>query len=218
VFSVTSTGTAAARNWAFLSSANTNNIITRKIDASNQYVCDGEIITAPSNASYAVFNANKNNEFVVYKGKSLDRVIDDKISELGVPIATSNIAAIAIPSNADFNTYVTPGNYKVTAFAIAQTVSNIPVVLAGRLIVLTTTANSSPVQIYIANNASCYIRIKVGDDWRTWKALTDEGSAFVLNTLSATVIADGTDIDTLRAPGNYKVENISSANTMLNLP
>ena len=221
VFSVTSTGTAAARNWAFLSSANTNNIITRKVDTSNQYICDREIITAPNNASYAVFNANKNYIVEVYKGKPVTlqiEEINDEITNLGIPFATDTTAATNVQTNDDFNDYTAPGNYKITTFAIAQTITNIPVVLAGRLIVLTTTANSSPVQIYIANNASCYIRIKVGSDWRAWRYLTDEASEFVLNTLFTNVIADNADIDTIRTPGNYKITNIASANTMSNLP
>lgn len=315
VFTITSTGTAAARNWAFLSDATSNNIISRKVDSTNQYVCVDEMVVAPDNAVYIVLNANKNERNIVYKGKTLKQEIEEvneKVVSLGSPIATdsnyavtipndsdmdsytipgnykittlataqtianmpesvggrlivltsatansytqiyigsnSNVyirvysggawtvwnrmdnkglgspiatdatSAVAVASGDDFNDYLIPGNYKVTTFTIASSVSNIPVALAGRLTVLTTTTNSSPVQIYIANNAACYIRIKVGDEWRGWKALTDEASEFVLNTLFTSVIADGTDINTLRTPGNYKVTSIASATTMINLP
>lgn len=221
VFNITSKGTAAARNWAFLSNASSNNIISRKTDGTNQYICDNEMVTAPENSAYIVLNANKNETVAIYKGKTLDQKItdtNDRITTLGTPIATNSTAATNVQSNDNFDNYTAPGNYKVTTFAIAQTVTNIPVILAGRLIVLTTTSNSSPLQIYIANNASCYIRIKVGSAWRAWKYLTDEATDFVLNTLFTNIIADNTDIDTIRTPGNYKVTNIASANTMSNLP
>lgn len=315
VFTITSTGTAAARNWAFLSDATSNNIISRKVDSTNQYVCVDEMVVAPNNAAYAVFNANKNYTVEVRKGKTPVLQIDeirDEITNLGVPFATDSNYATIIPANSDLNSYQTPGNYKITTIAIAQTVtnipeivggrltvftgatdanfaqlyigsnsntyirvyssnawqdwnridnkalgnpiatnstaatnvqsnddfnnytapgnykiatyavattiSNIPVVLAGRLTVLTTSSNSSPVQIYIANNAACYIRIKVGDEWRAWRWMTDEATAFVLSTLYTTTIADNTDIDTLQTLGNYKVTSIASASTMSNLP
>jgi len=83
-------------------------------------------------------------------------------------LATGN--ATAIPEDADINSYRTPGNYKITSTAIANSVSNLPVTAAGRLIVATTFHTSRFIQIWLTATGST-VAYRFGDNssWNSWR-------------------------------------------------
>ena len=83
-----------------------------------------------------------------------------------------------IPSNANLNDYKTPGAYAIGGNAIASTVSNVPIKLAGRLIVY------SPAGIVISNTSYKYVTqeyIPLTADKPTYKRLinTDANANWV---------------------------------------
>lgn len=79
-----------------------------------------------------------------------------------------------VAENADFDSYTTPGNYRVPSVAIANTVSNIPERVSGRLTVITLAGAGSLHQWYIAASNNWYIRELIGGAWSGWKRLVDE--------------------------------------------
>lgn len=136
-----------------------------------------------------------------------------------------------IPEGADFDSYTTPGNYGVSTLAIAQTISNIPSQMSGRLTVFTTTQTKYIVQVYETNVAKTgvFVRTKTSaaDDptWNPWYKFaytSDIGEQlagyFALANENSTGIAEGTDLNTLLTPGSYRISSASTLATLLNAP
>ena len=83
IFYVTSKGTSAARNWAFLSSASgDNNIISR---TTSSYELENVKITAPAGAAYAIFNVNSGLPYRIEIG---ERIVN-RVSTLETNVQTN---------------------------------------------------------------------------------------------------------------------------------
>lgn len=90
-------------------------------------------------------------------------------SELAARLELDAGDAIAIEENSDFNSFTTPGNYRVATLAVANTISNMPRQTSGRLIVLTTTYSARITQIYICNSNNMFIFYRFYDEsWHDW--------------------------------------------------
>lgn len=85
-----------------------------------------------------------------------------------------------IPRNTDFNTLITPGNYRVRSYSDSATMTNIPIARAGTLYVkngmLESGANYIQ-QIYVTFDNNIYIRYSEnkGSAWSTWEQLSTKG-------------------------------------------
>lgn len=77
--------------------------------------------------------------------------------------------APTIPDNADFDSYLSAGNYKVVSYANAKTMANIPEKSAGRLTVMPVYADLRVVQIYITIGKFPNIWMRrYSDSWEAW--------------------------------------------------
>jgi len=107
---------------------------------------------------------------------------------------------MAIPADSDLNSYKTEGVYYVQLDSTASTISNVPIIRVGKLIVArTTSANTYLIQTYYAN-ASTVIYVRWynpnGDSWSEWKqfATTDDitpanvGNGYAEATVSGSAI------------------------------
>ena len=132
---------------------------------------------------------------------------------------------IEIPANSDLNNYTTPGNYHITTYAIATTISNKPVNTSGCLFVGNISTSSRVVQIYwsINTNSIPYVRMYDNSGWGEWKQLatindaTNIATTAVAAEASAREAADAnlsnaitTEVAAREAVGN-KVDELSSA-------
>lgn len=85
--------------------------------------------------------------------------------------------APTIPDNADLNSYRTPGSYKVNTYASSKTIAQIPERTAGRLIVMSLTAATRLLQIYIPMSATPKFWVRTyADSWYDWYCLQPAGT------------------------------------------
>lgn len=168
-----------------------------------------------------------------------------KSAIISILASKAEIIESTAESPVDLDTYTTPGNFKVMNAATAATIINGPSTGVGyRLIVMQTTASDRLIQIAFLNSGGTVekiaVRNKASDNWNTWQRLASSEALQALsdtltnsiNTLSndlperifslrasdATTIANGTDLDTLTTPGNFKVTSNANAATLLNCP
>lgn len=128
--------------------------------------------------------------------------------------------AETIPNDSDFNSYLAPGSYKVTSYAVAKTVSNIPEKISGRLIVLNTTAAARAMQLYIpaAQTVKLYARTYY-DSWSGWARLqTTDEIQLALASAGASALNSNSDFNTYKTPGNYFVSSGTAAGNIANCP
>lgn len=140
-----------------------------------------------------------------------------------------------LSDNTDFNTLLTPGNFRISTNASMATMINSPVSVGARLTVLTTSSDGSVYQILFPNQSrpGIYFRFySTSIGWIEWQRVRDSeelystisamqnevNSAFNLDFNHAEVLTNGTDFNTLTSPGNYRVTSSSSMQTMINSP
>ena len=141
-----------------------------------------------------------------------------------------------IPDNSNLNSYTTPGNYAVTNNAHAATMTNLPVPVGGKLVVMNVNNNNNFAQIYIAanaeTNARIFVRYYVGESWTDWQYLVQsagftniveslrnaDATKFELLAENVTTIPDNSNLNSYTTPGNYAVTNKTHAATMANIP
>lgn len=120
---------------------------------------------------------------------------------------------ISIPSNADLNTYRTNGVYYIDTQAIADTVSNIPIALSGKLIVMGITGDGGwNYQFYIPNHQlRVYVR-REGDGstntWTDWKQFLTEQTEGNLHLYRETTTADDLPINI-----NFSIKDTTTGKT-----
>lgn len=109
------------------------------------------------------------------KAAGIQKKIDDvptKIASavyaLGAPIMTSAGGMLQIPTDSDFDTYTSFGNWRVTSSTIAITLAHRPSNEPGRLIVSQLATANNIQQIYIDNVSRIYTRYKSQDEWSAW--------------------------------------------------
>lgn len=115
---------------------------------------------------------------------STNPVTSDGIFDaLAMHFALSSANRIEIPANSDLNNYTTPGNYSVRNSTTAQSITNCPSVVGGMLTVMTSSATSAIVQIYISASttfgATMFLRGKPGasSSWGDWFQLNKKYDA-----------------------------------------
>ena len=124
--------------------------------------------------------------------------IQGEIANLKSALATETVNLVArnsvsIPANSNLNNYAENGNFRVDTIAIAKTLTNIPEISAGRLVVMQTGSTSNITQFYVTNEGAMYMRSKDDGGWKVWNPMT--------NTSKTLTNAD--DLDTLDGPGLY---------------
>lgn len=138
--------------------------------------------------------------------------------------------ATSIPSSSDLDDYTTPSNYKVANSTTAATITHAPLTThAYRLVVLQISEIATLMQIALVNKANGQIYIRRKDEtWKAWEKVAtgsdvDEITAalqksFSFDSAAATIIPNGTNLNTLTTVGNYKVTSNDNAATMTNCP
>ena len=112
-------------------------------------------------------------------------------------LESSRISMIATDgsslSNADLDTYTSPGQYRITS-ANASTITNGPVTnLSYRLIVLTTASSALPVQIAIISSSGTdtkiMIRSRTSSGWQAWTRIISDYDVVSWTTISGSSFA-----------------------------
>lgn len=159
-------------------------------------------------ADHLVFDFNDGTAWA--GGKALAN-LDELVTQLGTEI----------PANSDFNDYTTAGVYRVGTVANAETISNIPVALSGKLIVgYNTNDNSSipnwKVQFYISNHqARMFERVATSSDgWLPWVEYSTGAHTYELGT----DIPANSDLNTYTTEGVYRIAPDATAITVTNIP
>ena len=110
-------------------------------------------------------------------------------------IQTIEFLGIDIPDNADLDTYITAGNYRVVSDASGETIDNLPLALCGKVVVFNN-GNGGIEQFYFANHSPrIFVRTKFGSDaWSSWLELGSGGgssdpiSGYAVGTISGSAI------------------------------
>lgn len=138
----------------------------------------------------------------------------------------------AIPSNSDLNSYVTAGVYNVATDAIAETLTNAPCDLAGKLVVYAG-VGSELEQVYMDTNNDEYSRVYDGSAWGDWKKGGSGGSVIFDDTTTVfdedgdglfhtyeigIAIPENADLDDYTTAGVYYVNNGTIAASISNMP
>ena len=165
VYIVNGKGGATPKIWCFVNSTGGRVQYATQTD----YTASIERVVAPANAAYFISNyqpAQKEGSFVV-------KISDQSVAKTQSPIIAGHVYAITVEANSDLDDFRTPGNYKITTSAIANTILHIPELTSGRLTVLTLAGNASVHQWYISANNNWYIRELISGNWSAWKRLAD---------------------------------------------
>ena len=128
-----------------------------------------------------------------------DSVHIDVKSELFSLLASKSTA---IPSEADLNDYRTAGNYSIANSVTARTISNCPIAVGGKIIVMQTSNASSLVQLVIGNDTNgMYIRHYAIGEWSEWVDMfVDEDKVLTKAISSAGLVSNAqvTSLDDLK--------------------
>lgn len=113
-----------------------------------------------------------------------------------------------IPDNSNLNSYMTPGNFVITTTAHAQTMTNVPEVISGRLFVFQNVGPAAIVQLYITQLGVVYFRrantsTQVFSDWRK-VADSSDIALFYGNKL---LLDDNSDADEILTNSVYQISN-----------
>ena len=120
----------------------------------------------------------------------------------------------AIPANSDLDDYKTEGVYFVADTGTAETIDNIPVAGAGKLIVMDRDTGARIFQIYIASKDNIYIRDMNNDSvFSAWKNISRSHS-FELGEM----IPSSSDLNSYNTEGVYYIQLDSTASTISNVP
>ena len=178
------------------------NLTNTSLTAAERATVEANFIVASNDALVITTQDNKN---------KINRILADYL-----PLAF--VYSQSIESGSDFNTFKTAGAFHVANIAIARSIDNIPVVSPGRLIVQNTSDAESGVQIFISSSGDTFIRQYNASIITTWKAFAFGIDYFSLNTDKYSKINQGADLNDYLSPGNYKVINSGTAQTVENLP
>ncbi len=163
-----------------------------------------------------------------------DMIGDTKDTYMSLAVGVTE----SIPSGSNLDSYTTPGNYKITTAAIAQSITNCPDTVGGRLLVMSTSQSGTTAQFYIANASErykLYLRSKNGSsaEWSDWKRIPTEAEVnaaieayapsivercLTLATSDAVTIPTGADLDDYQTPGNFKVTTVAAASDIAHMP
>lgn len=101
--------------------------------------------------------------------------------------------SVVIPIGSDLNSYTSDGVFTVPYDATAATISNMPLVASGRLIVLGRPYEAYKLQVYISssNAVILYARNYNNGTWTSWKVINIDAS-LIIHTNTATTSASGT--------------------------
>lgn len=111
----------------------------------------------------------------------------EKLTEflsLQVGLATS-----VIPNSTDIDSVVTPGTYIIPLSTNAETMTNLPIAIGGRLVVMeTTTSGNRLAQLYITNTSvpRMFYRNYPSDSWLSWVELTSSANSLFATNIMLT--------------------------------
>lgn len=168
IFTITATGGNAGRAWTFINGSG-----VKLSGAAGGGAATNKELVAPAGSSYLIINDKSSG--ASYKGK---RTYDEIVKLQDAVSKTFNLEAessVTIPDSSDFNTYINPGTYKVTNNVSAGTMLNMPINVAGKLIVIQIAHYTKVVQWYIMSNADAnarlYVRFYGGESagWTQWQ-------------------------------------------------
>lgn len=153
--------------------------------------------------------------------------INDAIADL----VTYSVPTNRISANSDLNTYMTPGQYYVLNASDANTITNIPTITAGQLIVNVLTQYNEGglktlLQTYITvTEPHVYLRYSNGTTFTNWRELADitninqaVADLVTLKPISKTVLASGDDLNTYLTPGQFRISTTAIALSLKNKP
>ncbi len=144
--------------------------------------------------------------------------LDSTIAILAKAVTTDASQCTAVESGTDYDNLTTPGNYKCTTGATAQTLVHCPVTVSHRLIVLQRVSNSTIVQIILASETGSPIYIRNVNEG-TWHQLMNDITS--LHTMSDFVTGstlpfndlDGVTPNTVwTINGNAEIANMPNGN------
>lgn len=120
----------------------------------------------------------------------------------------------AIPENDDLNDYISEGVFYVSSISVAETIANIPVSIAGKLIVMNRDTGARLFQIYIASENDIYIR-GMDDNYvfNEWRNIA-KSHTYELGT----DIPANSDLNTYTREGVYRIAPDATAITVTNIP
>lgn len=135
----------------------------------------------------------------------------------GGPWITEDLGAV------DLDTVTVPGVYSQSFSGTATAELHYPAGVAGRLLVQANASRSQVTQMYWTFDTNANQRIYVRNyyqSWGEWKLLplTGEDPGGGGSDVFRGVVASGTDVNTLRAPGIYSVPTVAVAGTLVNFP
>lgn len=174
-------------------------------------------------AKFYVRNYDEEGNAVGQKGISFDMdksgnltYTIDEPNKFRQSINTVDQQGIAIPDNANLDSYKTAGTYKIISDASAQTMTNIPTNVCGKLVVFDNN-NGGYEQFYFSNHSPrIYLRTWWSNAWSSWAELT--GNAKPHTYEGGTQIPANSDLNNYKTEGVYNtVSNVNTA-TLLNCP
>lgn len=219
---ITGQGGNNPRLWAFVDD---DYKLLAKSDASLR--ATALVVTSPTNTAHCIINSETSSIGNCY-------ITPDWKGTTGAILSTKfNEISSSIPTGADLNDYITPGNYYVSTYAIGTSLINAPIADSGRLVVMTLNSNSNIFQSYITVKGKVYVREKDSNGWSAWSKLAelaeinsandriDELSTYIIsntyNGLTSSIPSES-DINDYTTPGNFYVSTTAIAQSLSNMP
>ena len=163
--------------------------------------------------------ANDNNSVLSKENMNdLENRIEKADNELEKEIKNINLLDVpetTIQENSNLNNYTSPGIYAILSASIAQTISNIPIATAGKLIVQNLNFAQGYRQYYLTNRTDCktYVRYGSYGNWNPWVETT-------FRTLEVPMVDIGetANLNNYTTIGTYRCAGSSIATTLINSP
>lgn len=128
----------------------------------------------------------------------------------------------AIPSNSDLDDYTEAGVYYVNGITVAESLSNLPVSKAGKLVVLLMTEHIRVWQMYYVADTACPLYVRFMDNnsvWYSWIYIANSSNAYMLQSGVVTgFISANDDLNNYTTAGTYDCRFASIASSLSNCP
>lgn len=149
----------------------------------------------------------KGMQFRMNKTGGLEYIVGDP-NAFRSAINTVDQLGVAIPDNTDLDTYKTAGTYRITSDTSAGTMSNLPLALCGKLVVLDN-GNGGYEQFYFSNHSPRLFRRTFWDNaWSNWTESSSSnvtpsmiGGGYAVASISGTSITATIDGFQLKTGG-----------------
>ena len=147
------------------------------------------------------------------------RYLYNAVTQLNTDLITAETSLLPIiPAGSDFNSYNTPGTFRVVSDADAASMQNIPRNASGKLVVIQNSGVSYEMQMYFPSTSTTtiYVRTK-SSTWGVWTTISTGNDLAALSNSIANTYATGSDLANAVATINNTINSKVTLLTLRNI-